>query len=137
MKFPNLHINWTKEKNSALPDLLSRTIDEELFTKSRDITVEISENIKFFFAKIPFNNNLECKYSICNNTNDEYSDKTHYPVLANTHNNKFQINIDKIEYHPISLEKYNTESKTNQIHKYKPKIKKLATTNSRKRRPQH
>ena len=69
-KFPNLHIIWTEGKNLALPDLLSRTIDEEHFKKTRNITVEIPENIKFFLAKTPFTNNLECKYSICNNTND-------------------------------------------------------------------
>ena len=80
MKFTNLHINWTEGKNLALPDLLLRTIDEEHFSKSRDITVEIPDNIKFFFAKTPFANNLECKWSICNNTNDENSNKTHYPV---------------------------------------------------------
>ena len=28
MKFPNIHIIWTEGKNLALPDLLSRTIDE-------------------------------------------------------------------------------------------------------------
>ena len=102
MKFPNLHIIWTEGKNLALPDLLSRTLDEEHFTKTRDITVEKPENIKFFFAKTPFTNNLECKYSICNNTDEDNKDKTHYPVLANIHNNYFEINIDKNEYHPIS-----------------------------------
>ena len=51
MIFPNLHIFWTEGKNLALPDLLSRTIDEERFTKSRDITVETPENIKFFLQK--------------------------------------------------------------------------------------
>ena len=60
IEFPNLHIIWTEGKNLALPDLLSRTIDEEHSTKSRKITVEIPENIKFFFAKTPFANNLEC-----------------------------------------------------------------------------
>ena len=95
MKFPNLHIIWTEGKNLALPDLLSRTIDKKHFTKTRDITVEIPENIKYFFAKTPFTNNLECKYSICNNTNDECTEKTHYPVLANIHNNYFEINIEK------------------------------------------
>ena len=70
MKFPKLLIIWPEGKNLALPDLLSRTKDEEHFTKTRDITVEIPENIKFFFAKTPFTKNLECKYSICNNTND-------------------------------------------------------------------
>ena len=49
MKFPNLHIIWTEGKNLALSDILGRTTDEEHFTKSRDITVEIPENIKFFF----------------------------------------------------------------------------------------
>ena len=123
MKFPNLHIIWTEGKNLALPDLLSRTIDEEHFTKTRDITVELPENIKFFFAKTPFTNNLECKYSVCNNPTDENTDRTHYPVLANIHNNYFEINIDKNTYNPISYEKYNTETKTNLIPKYKPKIK--------------
>ena len=123
MKFPNLHIIWTEGKNLALPDLLSRTIDEEHFTKTRAITVEIPENIKFFFAKTPFTNNLECKYSICNNTNDENTEKTHCLVLTNMHNNYFEINIDKNEYHPISYEKYNTDTKTVLIPKYKPKIK--------------
>ena len=96
MKFPNLHIIWTEGKNLALLDLLSRTIDEKHFTKTRDITVQIPENIKFFFAKKPFANNLECQYSICNNTNDENSEKTHYLVLANIHKNYFEINIDKM-----------------------------------------
>ena len=110
-------------KNLALPDLLSRTIDEEHFTKTRDITVEIPEKINYFFAKIPFTNNLACKYIICNNTVDDNTEKTHYPVLANIHNNYFEINIDKNEHHPISYEKYNAETKTNSIPKYKPKIK--------------
>ena len=123
MKFPKLHIIWTEGKHLALPDLLSRAIGEEHFTKTCDITVELPENIKFFFAKTPFANNLECKYSICNNTNDENTDRTHYPILANIHNNYFENNIDKNEYHPISYEKYHKETKTNLIPKYKPKIK--------------
>ena len=121
MKFPNLHIIWTEGKNLALPYLLSRTIDEEHFTKTRDITVEIPENIKIFLAKTPLTNNLECKSNICNNTNEEKTEKTNYPVLANIHINYFEINIDKNEYQPISYEKYNTETKTNLIPKYKPK----------------
>ena len=76
-----------------------------------------------FFAKTPFANNLECKYSICNNTNDENTDRTHYPILANIHNNYFENNIDKNECHPILYEKYHKETKTNPIPKYKPKIK--------------
>ena len=48
MKFPNLHIIWTEGKNLALPDLLSRTIDEEHFTKTRDMTVEILKKNKIF-----------------------------------------------------------------------------------------
>ena len=39
-------------------------------------------------------------------------------MLANIHNNYFEINIDKNEYHPISF-----QTKTNLIPKYKPKIK--------------
>ena len=105
-----------------MPDLLSRTINEEQFTKTRDITVEIPENIKFYFAKTSFGNNIECQYSICYN-NVEKTDQTHYPLLANIHNNFFKINIDKNEYQPISYEKFKNETKTNLIPKYKPKIK--------------
>ena len=123
MTFPNLHIIWTEGKNLALSDLLSRTIDEEHFTKTRDITVEIQENIKLFFAEAPFTNNFNCKYSICNNTNDKNTEKTHYPVLANIHNNYFEINIDKNEYHPISYEKYNIETKKISSQNINPKQK--------------
>ena len=77
--------------------------------------MEIPENIKFFFAKTPFANNLECKYSICNNPNTDNKETTHYPVLADIQSNYFEINIDKNEYHPISYDKYNTETKTNLI----------------------
>ena len=83
--------------------------------------MEIPEKIKFFFAKTPFTKNLECKYSICNNTNDENVDKTHYPKLSNIHYNYFEINIDKNEYHPNSFEIYNTEKKK-LIPNYNPKI---------------
>ena len=117
MKFPNLHTIWTEGKNLALPDLLSRTINEEQFTKTRDITVEIPENIKFYFSKTPFGNNIECQYSICYNNNVEKTDQTHYPLLANIHNNFFEVNIDKNEYQPISYEKFKNETKTNLIPK--------------------
>ena len=39
MKFPNLHVVWTAEKNLALPDTLSRNTPPELLT--RKTTVEI------------------------------------------------------------------------------------------------
>ena len=122
MKFPNLQFIWTEGKNLALPDLLSRTINEEQFTKTRDITVEIPENIKFYFAKTPFGTNIECQYSICYN-NVEKTDQTHYPLIANIHNNFFAINIDRNEYQPISYKKFKSETKTNLIPKYKPQIK--------------
>ena len=49
MKFPNLHIVWTAEKNLALPDTLSRNTPSALLT--RKTTVEIPQNIKFYLAK--------------------------------------------------------------------------------------
>ena len=67
----------------------------------------------------------ECSAIIFALTECEFllSEKTHYPVVANIHNIYFEINIDKNEYHPISYEKYNKETKTNLIPKYKPKTK--------------
>ena len=47
MKFPNLHKIQTKGKNLALPDLLSRTIDEEHFSKSRAKFLLIAEMLCF------------------------------------------------------------------------------------------
>ena len=38
-----------RKKNVALPGLLSGTINEEHFTKTRDMTIENPENINFFF----------------------------------------------------------------------------------------
>ena len=81
LKFPNLHIIWTEGKNLALPDLLSRTNNEEKFTKTRDITVEIPENIKFFFAKTTFDNNIERQYNICYKNNVEKTDKHIIPYM--------------------------------------------------------
>ena len=49
MKFPNLHIVWTAGKNLALLDILSRNTPPELLT--RETTVEISQNNKFYLAK--------------------------------------------------------------------------------------
>ena len=122
MTFTNLHIVWTEEKILALLDLLSRTINEEQFTKTRDITVEIPENIKFF-AKAIFGSNIECQYSICYNNSTERTDQTHYLLLANIRNNFFEINVDKNQYQPISYKKFKNETKTNLIPKYKPKTK--------------
>ena len=61
--------------------------------------------------------------NICYNNNVEKIDQTHYPLLANIHNNFFEINIDKNKYQPISYEKFKNETKTNLIPKYKSKIK--------------
>ena len=133
MKFPNLHIIWTEGKNLALPDLLSKTIDEEHFTKTRDITVELPENIKFFFAKTPFANNLECKYSICNNTNDENTDRTHYPILTNIHNNYFEINIDKKRISPNIIRKVSQRDRNKSDTKIQTANKEVALSNGRER----
>ena len=58
MEFPNLNFICTEERNLALPDLLSRTISEEHFTKSSDIAMEIPDNVKLFFARTPFGTSL-------------------------------------------------------------------------------
>ena len=62
MKFPNLHIVWTAQKNLALPDILCRNTLPELVT--RKTTVEIPQNIKFFLAKDETSPRLECKYAV-------------------------------------------------------------------------
>ena len=51
MKFPNLHIIWTEGKNLALPDLLSRTIDEEHFTKTQRYNSRNTRKHKIFSRK--------------------------------------------------------------------------------------
>ena len=60
-----------------------------------------SQKTKYFLAKTPFGNNVECQHSICYNNNDEKTDQDHYPLLANIHNNFLEINIDKNQYQPF------------------------------------
>ena len=62
MDFPNLHILWTAGENLALPDTLSRNTTLELLT--RKTTVEIPQNINFFFAKDETSPRLHCKYAV-------------------------------------------------------------------------
>ena len=65
MKFPNLHIVWTAGKNLALLDILSRNTPPELLT--RETTVEIPQNNKFYLAKNETSPRLECKYAVKTN----------------------------------------------------------------------
>ena len=115
MKSPNLHIIWTEGKNLALPDLFTRTNNEEQFTKTRDITVEIPENNKFFFARTPFGNNIESQYIICYNNNVEKTDK-HLLTLIITSLKSILTKINTNLYHmknsKMKQNKPNTEIKT-------------------------
>ena len=51
MKFPNLQIIWMEGKNLALPDLLSRTIDEEHFNKKTRYNSRNTGKHKIFLRK--------------------------------------------------------------------------------------
>ena len=91
--------------------------------KERDITVEVPDNVKFFFVKTTFGNNIEGNYSICYITNIETCEQTHYPLLANIHNSFWKIKIDKNKYQPLSYEKVTQETKTKLMPNCKPKLK--------------
>ena len=62
MKFPNFHIIWKAGKNLALQDTLNRNTPPELLT--RNTTVEIPQNIKFYLAKNETSPRLECIYAV-------------------------------------------------------------------------
>ena len=98
-------------------------MEKEHFTKTKIITVEMTENIIFFFAKTPFSINLECQCNVCYKTNDYETDKKHYPLLTDIGNIFLEIFIDKNEYQPISFKKCNNKTKANLIPKFKPKLK--------------
>ena len=88
MKFPNLLIIWTAEKNLALPDTLSRNTPLELLT--RKTTVEIPQNIKFYLAKDETSPRLECKYAV--KTDVEQSQINHlkpFPLYLDCQNNHY------------------------------------------------
>ena len=66
MKFPNLHIVWTADRNFALPDTLSKNTPPDLLT--RKTTVEIPQNLKFYLAKDETAPRVECKYAVKTDT---------------------------------------------------------------------
>ena len=79
MKFPNLHIVWTAEKNLALPDFLSRSTPPELIT--RKTTVEIPLNINFFLAKNETSPRLQCKYAVKTDIDQsQINNLQHFPL---------------------------------------------------------
>ena len=79
MKFPNLHIVWTAEKNRALPDTLSKNTPPELLT--RKTTVEISQNIKFYLEKNEISPRLDCKYAVKTDIHQsQMNNLQHFPL---------------------------------------------------------
>ena len=79
MKFLNLHIVWTAQKNLALTDTLCRNTPPELLT--RKTLVEIPQNIKFFFAKDETSLRLECKYAVKTDIDQsQINNLQHFPL---------------------------------------------------------
>ena len=92
MKFPNLHIVWTAEKNLALPDTLSRNTPPELLT--RKTTNEIPQNIKFYLAKDETSDRLECKYAVKTDIDQsQINNLKHFPLYLDCQNNHYEVDL--------------------------------------------
>ena len=92
MKFPNLHIVWTAEKNLALPDTLSRNTPPELLT--RKTTVEIPKIIKFYLAKDETSLQLECKYAVKTDIDQsQMNNLHHFPLYLDCQNNHNEVDL--------------------------------------------
>ena len=114
MKFRNLHIVWTAGKNLALPDILGRNTPPELLT--RKTTVEIPQNIKFFFGKDETSPRLECKYAV--KTDIEHSQiyhLQHFLLYLGCQNNHYEVDLlSTSKFKPIPYShwiKNNTQQK--------------------------
>ena len=92
MKFPNLHIVWTAEKNLELPDTLSRNKPPELL--SRKTTVEIPQNIKFYLAKNETSPRLECKYAVKTDIDQsQINNLQHFPLYLDCQSNHYEVDL--------------------------------------------
>ena len=115
MKFPNLHVVWTAGKNLALPHTLSRNTPPELLT--RKITVEIPQNIKFYFAKNETSPRLECKYAVRTDiVQSQINNLPHFPLYLDCQNNHYEVDLlGTSTFKPIPYShsiKNNTQQKT-------------------------
>ena len=92
MKFPNLHIVWTAEKNLELPDTLSRNTPPELLT--RKTTVEIPQNKKFYLAKDETSPRLECKYAVKTDIEQsQINHLQHFALYLDCQNNHYEVDL--------------------------------------------
>ena len=92
MKFPNLHIVWTAEKNLALPDTLSRNTPSELLT--RKTTIEIPQNMKFFRAKYETSPRLQSKNAVKTDVDQsQINILQHFPLYLDFQNNHYENDL--------------------------------------------
>ena len=90
--FPNLHIVWVAGKNLALPDTLSRNMPLELLT--RQTTVKIPKNIKFYLAKDETSPRLESKYAVKTDIDQsQINNLQHFPLYLDCQNNHYQVDL--------------------------------------------
>ena len=92
MKFQNLLIVWTAGKNLALPDTFSRNTPPEFLT--RKTTVEIPQNIKFYFAKDETSPRLECKYAVKSDIDQtQMNNLQQFPLYLDCQNNHYEFDL--------------------------------------------
>ena len=92
MKFPNLHIVWTANKNLALPDTLSRNTPLELVT--RKTNVEIPQNIKLYLTKNETSPRLEFKYAVKTVIDQsQINNLQHFPLYLEGQNNHYEVDL--------------------------------------------
>ena len=85
MKFPNLHIFWTEEKNLSLANLLGRSLTTNTQDEHRLRTVEIPDSIKFFMTHNQNTQPIQCQHAVSKEYIDSVSTDTaveslHFPI---------------------------------------------------------
>ena len=101
MKFPNLHIIWTAEKNLALPDTRSRNTPHESLT--RKTTVEVPQILKFFLPKDETSPRLQCKYAVKTDIDQsQINNLQHFPLYLDCQNKHYEVDLlGKSTFKPI------------------------------------
>ena len=115
MKSPNLHLVWTAEKVLALPVTLSRNTQPELLT--RETTVEIQQNFKFFLTKDETSPRLQSKYAVKTDVDQtQINNLQHFPLQLDCLNNHYEVDLlGNSTFKPIpysSWIKNNTQQKS-------------------------
>ena len=126
MKFQNLRIVWTEEKNLSLPDLLNRSLTTTTQDKHRLRTVEIPHNQNTQPIQCPY---AVSKEYINTKITSIIVESPHFPIYLQLKENYFKVQLENDLYFPVSYHVFKNKA---QIYKFKNNYNKTKNNNLNK-----